>query len=97
MPEFRCGNETAYYEKSGDGGATLLLLHSLGLSSAMWAGQLTASSPCYSCLAPDCCGHGRSSHRELITRDAIIDDLAALLAHEACDAAHVARISMGGI
>lgn len=98
MPELRSANETIYYEKRGVvGGPPLLLLHSLGLSSVMWVDQLAWFSPRYTCLAPDCRGHGRSSHRELITRDAIVDDIETLLDHEACDAAHIVGISMGGV
>lgn len=98
MPEFRSGSETIYYEKFGHGqGPPLVFLHSLGLSSAMWTDQLEWFAARYMCLAPDCRGHGRSSHGEPITRDAIVDDIVGLLDHEGCEAAHVVGISMGGV
>lgn len=96
MPYADVGIERIYYEDAGAGPA-LLLLHSLGASSHAWAGQIAALRDRYRVIAPDCRGHGRSSHRGTITLDSVVDDLVGLLDHLDVDRAHVAGLSMGGM
>lgn len=95
MPSFDANGETLYYEDRGSGEA-VLLLHSLGAWSGMWSGEIERLGARFRCLAPDCRGHGRSTHRGEITRDGIVADAVALLDHVGAGAAHVVGISMGG-
>jgi 3-oxoadipate enol-lactonase len=95
VPFFEHDGEDLYYEDAGSGPA-VVLLHSLGTWSGIWAGEVERLRGRFRCLAPDARGHGRSSARGPITRDAIVADIVALLDRVGADAAHVVGLSMGG-
>ena len=60
MPELDAGGGPLHYELSGAGPETILFLHSLFLSGAMWRGQLAAFEPTHRCMTLDFRGQGSS-------------------------------------
>lgn len=56
------------YSLAGDGPATVVLVHGLGLSRAMWQWQHTALAQRYRVLTYDLYGHGEVRRRRLRRR-----------------------------
>src|SRR3546814_14702264 len=65
-----------FYTDDGDGPACILI-HSLGLSSAMWRSTVARLRARPRVLAIDCRGHGRST-AERFSFDGVVDDLERL-------------------
>lgn len=95
MPYLDANGERLYYEDAGRGPA-VVLMHSLGSSSHAWAEQIAHLRNRFRVIAPDCRGHGRSSHNGPVTLDGIVADLAALLDHLGVERVHLGGLSMGG-
>lgn len=83
-----------FYTDEGDGPACILV-HSLGLSSAMWRSTVARLRGRRRVLAIDCRGHGRST-AESFSFDGVVDDLERLTDTLGIDDADVVGISMGG-
>lgn len=96
MPIVNINNEDIYYELEGCGPA-LVLVHSLGTSSALWRDQIAHWKSSHTVLAMDCRGHGRSSYRGGVSIEAIAHDLNALVEHLKLDQIDLLGISMGGL
>ena len=95
MPIVRIKQEDIHYEIEGQGPA-LVLIHSLGTSSALWRDAIAHWKSRYTVLAMDCRGHGRSSSHGGVTLEDIAADLRALMALLKLESADVIGISMGG-
>lgn len=96
MPTLETDGETIHYAAEGAGPA-VLLLHSLGGSSAMWRSTLAALSGTRRVLAPDAVGHGGSSRNRPFTIQRNAAQALALLDAEGIDRAAVVGLSMGGL
>lgn len=95
MPYLDANGERLYYEDAGRGPA-VLLMHSLGSSSQAWGEQIEHLRGRFRVIAPDCRGHGRSSHNGRVTLEGIVADLAALIDHLGVERVHLGGLSMGG-
>ncbi len=87
-----------YVEEEGSG-APLLLIHGLGMSSALWLNQMPAFAPHYRTLAVDLRGFGRSSkpdHPGAYAIDVLAEDMVAVMHRLGLTACHVLGTSMGG-
>ena len=69
-----------------------ILLHGFTHTGRSWEPVIKALGEGYRALAPDIRGHGTSSHREPVTLQAVIDDLAAIAPRRFT----LAGYSMGG-
>src|SRR3546814_9652228 len=69
-----------FYTDDGDGPACILI-HSLGLSSAMWRSTVARLRDRRRVLAIDCRAHGRST-AERFSFDGVVDDLERLRSEE---------------
>jgi pimeloyl-ACP methyl ester carboxylesterase len=96
MPTVHVNNEDIYYEREGAGPA-LVLVHSLGTSSALWRESIAHWKTSHTVVAIDCRGHGRSSNHGGVTIPAIAQDLGALVEHLQLGVVDVVGISMGGL
>lgn len=96
MPDQRIGNETLHYERAGSG-TPLVLMHSLGTSSALWAEQMQHWADRYDVIAMDARGHGRSSNAGGASIADFAGDLLALLKQLDVLPAHFVGTSMGGM
>ncbi len=88
--------EQLFYERRGNG-PTVVLVHSLGTSSAIWQFLISNLEPRFECIAFDCRGHGRSSRNRSFSVEAIADDILALASALDRQRFHLAGISMGGV
>ena len=79
MPEIAVNGETLHYERAGSG-PTLLMIHSLGTNSYLWARQFAHWQDRFTCLAFDSRGHGRSTKGPFTIRQVAADLHAALSA-----------------
>jgi len=76
----------------------LVLLHSLGTSSALWQAQVAALAGDHRVICPDFRGHGLSEVSTTpLTIDALADDILALLAALGIERFALAGISLGGV
>jgi pimeloyl-ACP methyl ester carboxylesterase len=84
-------------ELVGDG-PTLLLLHGLGASGAVWQGIGRRLNPAFRLVAPDLRGHGESAKPSAgyLPRD-YVGDMAAFLGHEPACPVHVIGHSLGAV
>ena len=91
------GIELNVRELASDG-PTLVLLHGLGASGAVWQGIGRRLSPPFRLVAPDLRGHGDSDKPSAgyLPRD-YVGDVAALLGHEAARSADVLGHSLGAV
>ena len=87
--------ETIHYEVEGSGPA-VVLIHSLGANSQIWAAQIVALKDRFTTIAFDTRGHGGSSAHGAATIAAAAGDLKALLDHLGIAHCHVVGLSMGG-
>src|SRR5262245_44795633 len=87
---------TTAYRRAGSG-PTLVLLHALALSSAIWQPLARRLAGSFDVVAPDARGHGATSwDGEPFTMADLATDVVALLDALAIDLASVAGMSMGG-
>jgi pimeloyl-ACP methyl ester carboxylesterase/enoyl-CoA hydratase/carnithine racemase len=86
----RAGERIAYLDAGA--GPAVVLLHSLGTSSALWDDILPALSARYRVIAIDARGHGHSTKHQACTGDDIAKDVIAV-----ADAAEVDRFALLGI
>lgn len=80
-------------------GPPLILIHGLGMSSALWLNQLPAFAPHYRTVAVDLRGFGRSSkpaHPGAYAIDVLADDIAQVIHRLGMNGCHVLGTSMGG-
>jgi 3-oxoadipate enol-lactonase len=79
-------------------GPTLLLLHGLGASGAVWQGAGRRLHPTFRLIAPDLRGHGESDKPSAgyLVRD-YAGDMAAFLGHEPACPVHVLGHSLGAV
>lgn len=97
MPEtFDANGERLAFRRAGTGPA-VLLLHSLGLHSQLWASTFAALADRFTLVAMDCRGHGASTNHGGFTVKAVADDARALMDHLGHTRFHVAGMSMGGL
>jgi pimeloyl-ACP methyl ester carboxylesterase len=71
-----------WYESEGSGSCTVLLLHGLGATGAVWRGvrrALAAEGRGLRCITPDLSGHGKSDWRAMYSVGQLAADLAPLL------------------
>lgn len=88
--------ERLAYRRAGTGPA-MLLVHSLGASSAMWESTLEALSATHAVVAMDCRGHGHSSNKGGFTLDDVAGDGLALMTALGFERFGYVGISMGGL
>lgn len=98
MSDVRNGDARIRFHVSGALDApTVLLAHSLGASSEMWAAQLSALEPHFRVIRYDTRGHGASSvPAGEYSLSQLGADALAVLDATATSRAHVCGISMGG-
>jgi 3-oxoadipate enol-lactonase len=96
MPAVQLNNEELYYELEGNG-PPLVLVHSLGTSTALWRDAIAHWKRTHTVLAMDARGHGRSSNNGGVTIEAIARDLGALVDHLQLGTIDLVGISMGGL
>lgn len=92
------GEATIYVEERG-AGAPLLLIHGLGMSTALWEYQWPAFTPKFRTIALDLRGFGRSSKpkREgAYAIERLASDVAAVIKALDVNSCHVLGTSMGG-
>lgn len=97
MPKFRVGSASLHYDVTGNGPETIVFLHGLLWSGAMYAAQVAHFSQTYRCVTLDFRGQGRSDvARDGYEMDDLAQDVLALV-HEIGGApVHLAGLSMGG-
>ncbi|HZQ79911.1 MAG TPA: alpha/beta fold hydrolase [Acidimicrobiia bacterium] len=79
-------------------GATVVLLHGLGLSGASWRPLLPLLAERYRVIAPDLTGHGGSDRPAgPFTIEGLADDVAELLRARDADPVAAVGLSMGGM
>ncbi|WP_233887057.1 alpha/beta fold hydrolase [Paraburkholderia flagellata] len=88
--------ERIAYVDVGNGPA-VILLHSLGTSSALWDDILPALTAKYRVVAIDARGHGDSTKRSPWNADAVANDVVAVAEAIGLDAFGLVGISMGGL
>jgi pimeloyl-ACP methyl ester carboxylesterase len=88
--------ELAFREDGSRGQPTIVFVHGVGNTGAMW-NELVAALPHYHCLAPDLPGHGRSGFVRWQSRSDTARRVAALIERRATGGrAHVVGLSLGG-
>ena len=99
MPTAHLNGIGLYYERHGDAGEPLVLVHGYTGDVTDWRHQITAFAPTNRVLIMDHRGHGRShapADRAHYTVDAMVDDIEALVDHAGFDRYHLLGHSMGG-
>lgn len=93
------GNVTISYQIDGAPEApALLLIHSIGSTRELWAGQMAAFSAAFRVIRYDARGHGRSSVPPGdYTIEQLGQDALAVLDHAGVQSAHLCGLSLGGI
>ena len=100
MPALRIDGSSLDYESRGDARhPTLLLLHALGSSLAMWDAQVRALAAHFRIVRLSLRGHGASSFAgpSELTIDTMAGDACALLDALAIERAHWCGLSLGGM
>jgi pimeloyl-ACP methyl ester carboxylesterase len=98
MPFLDRGGVAIYYEEHG-AGPPILLSHGYSATCRMWDGQVAAFAGRYRLVLWDMRGHGQSGDPDdprLYSMAAIVEDMAALLAHLGIERAIVGGLSLGG-
>jgi pimeloyl-ACP methyl ester carboxylesterase len=90
----RGGERIAYLDVGA--GPAVMLLHSLGTSSALWDDILPALSARYRVIAIDARGHGESTRHQACSGDDIARDVIAVADAAEIDRFALLGISMGG-
>jgi len=90
------GGERIAYIDVGSG-PTLVLLHSLGTSTALWDDVLPKLVSRYRVIAIDARGHGQSTNLGGVHADAIAQDVMAVVDFAGIDRFALLGISMGGL
>lgn len=88
--------ESIVYRRAGRGPA-VLLMHSLGTSSAIWRSTMEVLAETRTVVAMDCRGHAGSSNRGGFTLDNIARDALALMTALGFERFAYVGISMGGL
>ncbi|MEP9349455.1 alpha/beta fold hydrolase [Xanthobacter sp. KR7-225] len=88
--------ERIAFRRTGEGPA-VLLIHSLGTHSGLWASTFAALLGQFSLVAMDCRGHGGSTNRGGFSVAAVAQDGRALMDQLGHERFHVVGISMGGL
>ena len=88
-----------YLREAGPADApSLVFLHGLWVSSAMWQPQIERLSNDYHCLAPDLPEHGKSTDIGLLTLQNTSQLVANLIRERTADGrAHIVGLSLGGL
>ncbi|MEM5452516.1 MULTISPECIES: alpha/beta fold hydrolase [Paraburkholderia] len=89
------GERIAYIDIGN--GPAVVLLHSLGTSSALWDDILPALTANYRVVAIDARGHGDSTKRSAWNADAVASDVVAVTGAIGLDRFGLVGISMGGL
>lgn len=89
------GERIAYVDIGN--GPAIVLLHSLGTSSALWDDILPALTAKYRVVAIDARGHGDSTKRSAWNADAVANDVVAVVEAIGLDRFGLVGISMGGL
>jgi len=100
VPALRIDGSSLDYESRGDARhPTLLLLHALGSSLAMWDAQVRALAAHFRIVRLSLRGHGASSFAgpSELTIDTMAGDACALLDALAIERAHWCGLSLGGM
>ena len=85
------------YLDTGEGGETLIALHSHWMEGQTFASLAAALAPAFRVIALDQRGHGCSDHASTYTRDDYLGDLDALVAHLGIARAVLLGNSLGGV
>jgi 3-oxoadipate enol-lactonase len=88
-----------YYEDTGSGDKTILLVHGFPLGRRLWEGQIEALRNAYRIVAPDLRGYGDSDAPDDIdsySLELYADDLASLLDELGIEKVVYVGLSMGG-
>jgi len=96
MPTVDANGETLSYVRAGSG-QPLVLVHSLGTASWLWAAQIDYWSKHFDVIAFDVRGHGASSRNGPVSMRNVAADLRAALPLLGVTLAHFIGISMGGL
>jgi 3-oxoadipate enol-lactonase len=96
MPTIDANGETLAYERAGSGPA-LVLIHSLGTNSWLWADQITRWKSDFDVIAFDARGHGGSTNNGGVTMKNVAADILAALDALGVGEATFLGISMGGL
>ena len=97
-PVFRAADGTAYWLDGPEDGSPLVLIHGLGLSSALWQAHLPALCARYRVLNYDLYGHGQSRPAERpLNLSVFADQIAGLLEETVMGPAHLVGFSIGGM
>jgi pimeloyl-ACP methyl ester carboxylesterase len=99
MPHAEVNGIRMYYERHGDDGEPLVLVHGYTGDVGDWLCQIPEFSRTHRVLVMDHRGHGRSEapkDRSTYTIPAMADDIEALVAHVGFDRYHLLGHSMGG-
>ena len=93
MPFVDANGERLHYVREGSGPA-VLMIHSMGVDSAMWRAQFEALADRYTCIAFDCRGHGDSSYNSRFTVAGVAADHKAGLDGLGIETCHVVGLAM---
>ena len=96
MPEINVNGETLHYAREGDG-PTLVMFHSLGTNSYLWAEQISRWKDRFTCIAFDARGHGRSSNNGGVSMQNVALDVYAALKRLNLFPTYLIGISMGAL
>jgi pimeloyl-ACP methyl ester carboxylesterase len=99
MPHATVNGIELYYERHGDHGEPLVLVHGYTGDVTDWRHQLPEFSRTHRVLIMDHRGHGRSdapTDRDCYTINTLADDVEALIAHAGFERFHLLGHSMGG-
>jgi 3-oxoadipate enol-lactonase len=95
MASFNCDGDSVFYSVKGSGPA-VVLLHSLGGSSATWESLTAHLKDDFTVVAFDAPGHGQTSANIAFTIARYVQHTLALMDHLKLAQFHVLGISMGG-
>lgn len=100
MPHIPVHGFQMYYERHGDRGDPLVLVHGYTGDVSDWRHQVAEFASTHRVLVMDHRGHGRSEaprDRGSYSAEQLADDLEALVAHAGFDRYHLVGHSLGGV